>query len=157
MKHRLLLKSDLRNDQLYLNGSSFSAHLLACVPTEGATSLLVNRLEDMENIIPNLQADEWGISPQEQPPDLQLLFNLEELALWKLDTFKGICPELSIVFLPFNASHSSGDWKLTNVLNYLLFFFHSICFKGYNIWRNLRYSNGRNRNKYLILVVKEKV
>ncbi|CAL5345732.1 unnamed protein product [Camellia sinensis] len=100
---------------LYLNGSSFNAHLLACVPKDGATSLLVNLLEDMENIIPNLQAEdglnvlkylsiricsqfeylinteEWGISPQAQPPDLQLLFKLEELALWKLDTFNGIC------------------------------------------------------------------
>ncbi|KAF5944249.1 hypothetical protein HYC85_018326 [Camellia sinensis] len=104
MEAQTASESDLRNNQLYLNGSSFNAHLLACVPTEGATSLLVNRLEDMENIIPNLQADvdglnfeyliyteEWGISPQEQPPDLQLLFNLEESALWKLDTFKGIC------------------------------------------------------------------
>ncbi|CAL5411983.1 unnamed protein product [Camellia sinensis] len=34
---------------------------------------------------------EWGISSQEQPCDLQLLFNLEELELWKLDSFKGIC------------------------------------------------------------------
>ncbi|KAL7212143.1 hypothetical protein ACSBR2_014917 [Camellia fascicularis] len=82
-----------------------------------AMHLSVEHLQDMKNIFSNLQADveglnvfehlrikdccqfeylinteEWGISPQAQPPDLQLLFNLEELELWKLDTFKGICP-----------------------------------------------------------------
>ncbi|KAL7242771.1 hypothetical protein ACSBR1_015205 [Camellia fascicularis] len=115
-----------------------------------ATRLLLGHFQDMKSIFPNLQADvdglnvlerlsiedcsqfeylinteEWGISPQAQPPDLQLLFNLEELKLWGLDTFKGICPsaltsfnwvcfpklrslnvfkcpELSTVLLPFN-------------------------------------------------------
>ncbi|CAL5409554.1 unnamed protein product [Camellia sinensis] len=62
-------------------------HFKAKVTVNGATSLLVNRLEDMENIIPNLQAED-GLNAQ--PPDLQLLFKLEELARWKLDTFNGI-------------------------------------------------------------------
>ncbi|THG06298.1 hypothetical protein TEA_010054 [Camellia sinensis var. sinensis] len=82
-----------------------------------ATRLLLGHLQDMKDIFPNLQAnvdglnvlehlsiedcsqfeyliniEEWGISPHAQPPDLQLLFNLEELELVKLDTFKGICP-----------------------------------------------------------------
>ncbi|XP_028059657.1 probable disease resistance protein At4g27220 [Camellia sinensis] len=39
-----------------------------------------------------INIEEWGISPQAQPPDLRLLFNMEELKIWKLDTFKGICP-----------------------------------------------------------------
>ncbi|THF95618.1 hypothetical protein TEA_016660 [Camellia sinensis var. sinensis] len=82
-----------------------------------ATRLLLGHLQDMKDIFPNLQAnvdglnvlehlsiedcsqfeyliniEECGISPHAQPPDLQLLFNLEELELVKLDTFKGICP-----------------------------------------------------------------
>ncbi|GMP73114.1 hypothetical protein CsSME_00030959 [Camellia sinensis var. sinensis] len=82
-----------------------------------ATRLLLGHLQDMKGIFPNLQAnvdglnvlehlsiedcsqfeylintEEWGISSHAQPPDLQLLFNLEELELVKLDTFKGICP-----------------------------------------------------------------
>ncbi|CAL5409565.1 unnamed protein product [Camellia sinensis] len=73
-----------------------------------------------------INTEEWGISSQAQQLDLQLLFNLEELELSCLVTFKGICaasalttlswvcfpklrslkvgdcPSLSTVLLPFN-------------------------------------------------------
>ncbi|KAL7214490.1 hypothetical protein ACSBR1_026826 [Camellia fascicularis] len=87
-----------------------------------ATHLRIKDCRQFEYLI---NTEEWGISSQAQPRDLQLLFNLEELVLRHLDSFKGIyatsavttsswvcfpklrslgvsfCPELSIV-LPFN-------------------------------------------------------
>ncbi|XP_028081830.1 probable disease resistance protein At4g27220 [Camellia sinensis] len=84
------------------------------------------RIEDCSELEYLINRDEWGISSQAQPRDLQLLSNLEELELDKLDSFKGICaanalttsswvcfpklrsltvrecPELSTVLLPFN-------------------------------------------------------
>ncbi|THG03391.1 disease resistance protein At4g27190-like [Camellia sinensis] len=88
-----------------------------------ATHLRIKDCRQFEYLI---NAEEWGISSQAQPRDLQLLFNLEELVLQHLDSFKGICatsavttsswvcfpklrslgvsfcPELSNVLLPFN-------------------------------------------------------
>ncbi|GMP73110.1 hypothetical protein CsSME_00030955 [Camellia sinensis var. sinensis] len=88
-----------------------------------ATYLRIDRCCELEYLI---NTEEWGISSQAQPRDLQLLFNLEELELYRLDTFKGICaasalttsswelfpklrslmvihcPSLSTVLLPFN-------------------------------------------------------
>ncbi|THF97274.1 hypothetical protein TEA_020889 [Camellia sinensis var. sinensis] len=88
-----------------------------------ATYLGIEDCSEFEYLI---NTEEWGISSQAQPRDLQLLFNLEELVLGALDSFKGICeasalatsswvcfpklrtlivgscPELSTVLLPFN-------------------------------------------------------
>ncbi|GMP73099.1 hypothetical protein CsSME_00030947 [Camellia sinensis var. sinensis] len=88
-----------------------------------ATYLGIEDCSEFEYLI---NTEEWGISSQAQPRDLQLLFNLEELVLGGLDSFKGICaasalatsswvcfpklrtlivgncPELSTVLLPFN-------------------------------------------------------
>ncbi|CAL5409553.1 unnamed protein product [Camellia sinensis] len=49
-------------------------------------------IEDCSQFEYLINTKEWGISSHAQRPDLQLLFNLEELELVKLDTFKGICP-----------------------------------------------------------------
>ncbi|KAI7999718.1 Disease resistance protein [Camellia lanceoleosa] len=88
-----------------------------------ATRLRIESCSELEYLI---NTEEWGISSQAQPRDLQLLFNLEELELYWLDSFKGICaasalttsswvcfpklrtlrvwicPSLSTVLLPFN-------------------------------------------------------
>ncbi|CAL5345763.1 unnamed protein product [Camellia sinensis] len=88
-----------------------------------ATRLKIESCSQLEYLI---DTEEWGISSQAQPRDLQLLFNLEELVLGNLDSFKGICaasaittsswvcfpklrtlrvhvcPSLSTVLLPFN-------------------------------------------------------
>ncbi|KAL7212121.1 hypothetical protein ACSBR2_014898 [Camellia fascicularis] len=88
-----------------------------------ATRLRIENCSELEYLI---NTEEWGISSQAQPRDLQLLFNLEELELYWLDSFKGICaasalttsswvgflklrsldvyrcPSLSTVLLPFN-------------------------------------------------------
>ncbi|KAI8000515.1 Importin subunit alpha-4 [Camellia lanceoleosa] len=88
-----------------------------------ATNLNIEGCPQLEYLI---NTEEWGISSQAQPRDLQLLFNLEELLLDELDSFKGICaasalttsswvcfpklrtlrvwicPSLSTVLLPFN-------------------------------------------------------
>ncbi|CAL5411996.1 unnamed protein product [Camellia sinensis] len=88
-----------------------------------ATHLRIEVYSQLEYLI---NTKEWGISSQAQPRDLQLLFNLVELKLYCLDSFKGICatsapttsswvcfpklrsltvkncPELSTVLLPFN-------------------------------------------------------
>ncbi|GMP73112.1 hypothetical protein CsSME_00030957 [Camellia sinensis var. sinensis] len=88
-----------------------------------ATRLRIKNCSELEYLI---NTEEWGISSQAQPRDLQLLFNLEELELECLDSFKGICaasafttsswvcfpklrrldvsmcPSLSTVLLPFN-------------------------------------------------------
>ncbi|CAL5345788.1 unnamed protein product [Camellia sinensis] len=88
-----------------------------------ATYLGIEDCSEFEYLI---NTEEWGISSYAQPRDLQLLFNLEELVLGGLDSFKGICaasalatsswvcfpklrtlivgncPELSTVLLPFN-------------------------------------------------------
>ncbi|THF97289.1 hypothetical protein TEA_020904 [Camellia sinensis var. sinensis] len=88
-----------------------------------ATRLRIESCSQLEYLI---DTEEWGISSQAQPRDLQLLFNLEELELEDLDSFKGICaasalttsswewfpklrslvvdkcPSLSTVLLPFN-------------------------------------------------------
>ncbi|CAL5410893.1 unnamed protein product [Camellia sinensis] len=53
-----------------------------------ATRLSIENCSELEYLI---DTEEWGISSQAQPRDLQLLFNLEELVLYKLDSFKGIC------------------------------------------------------------------
>ncbi|CAL5409639.1 unnamed protein product [Camellia sinensis] len=87
------------------------------------THLRIENCFELEYLI---NTEEWGISSQAQPRDLQSLFNLEELGLVKLDSFKGICaasalttsswvcfpklrrldvcecPSLSTVLLPFN-------------------------------------------------------
>ncbi|CAL5345818.1 unnamed protein product [Camellia sinensis] len=84
------------------------------------------RIEDCSELEYLINTEEWGISSQAQPRDLQFLFNLEELELSYLPIFKGICaasalttsswvcfpklrrldvgfcPSLSTVFLPFN-------------------------------------------------------
>ncbi|GMP72995.1 hypothetical protein CsSME_00030859 [Camellia sinensis var. sinensis] len=84
------------------------------------------RIEDCSELEYLINTEEWGISSQAQPHDLQLLFNLEELKLSSLPSFKGIsaasalttsswewfpkfrssmvftCPSLSTVLLPFN-------------------------------------------------------
>ncbi|KAL7212129.1 hypothetical protein ACSBR2_014905 [Camellia fascicularis] len=107
-----------------------------------ATHLSVEHLQDMKNIFPNLQADveglnrNGGISPQAQPPDLQLLFNLEELKLWKLDTFKGICP----------GALTTSSWVCFPRLRSLEV---NTCPE---VWRSFLYQHVRNWNKYLILV-----
>ncbi|GMP73004.1 hypothetical protein CsSME_00030868 [Camellia sinensis var. sinensis] len=88
-----------------------------------ATCLKIVDCSQFEYLI---NTEEWGISSQAQQLDLQLLFNLEELELNCLVTFKGICaasalttsswvcfpklrslkvgdcPSLSTVLLPFN-------------------------------------------------------
>ncbi|CAL5409612.1 unnamed protein product [Camellia sinensis] len=88
-----------------------------------ATRLSIEDCSELEYLI---NTEEWGISSQAQPRDLQLFFNLEELVLYCLDSFKGICaasalttsswvffpklrrlivnncPSLSTVLLPFN-------------------------------------------------------
>ncbi|GMP73000.1 hypothetical protein CsSME_00030864 [Camellia sinensis var. sinensis] len=88
-----------------------------------ATRLSIEDCSELEYLI---NTEEWGISSQAQQRDLQLLFNLEELELSSLVTFKGICaasalttsswvcfpklrslkvgdcPSLSTVLLPFN-------------------------------------------------------
>ncbi|KAF5944296.1 hypothetical protein HYC85_018373 [Camellia sinensis] len=88
-----------------------------------ATRLKIVDCSQFEYLI---NTEEWGISSQAQQLDLQLLFNLEELELSCLVTFKGICaasalttsswvcfpklrslkvgdcPSLSTVLLPFN-------------------------------------------------------
>ncbi|KAL7212127.1 hypothetical protein ACSBR2_014903 [Camellia fascicularis] len=48
-------------------------------------------IEDCSQFKYLIDTEEWGISSQAQPRDLQLLFNLEELELRRLDTFEGIC------------------------------------------------------------------
>ncbi|KAI8000520.1 Disease resistance protein RPS2 [Camellia lanceoleosa] len=53
-----------------------------------ATHLTIEDCSELEYLI---NTEEWGISSQAQPRDLQLLFNLEELELYRLDRFKGIC------------------------------------------------------------------
>ncbi|CAL5410873.1 unnamed protein product [Camellia sinensis] len=84
------------------------------------------RIEDCSELEYLINTEEWGISSQAQPRDLQFPFNLEELELYHLDSFKGICaasalttsswvyfpklrsltvntcPSLSTVLLPFN-------------------------------------------------------
>ncbi|CAL5345745.1 unnamed protein product [Camellia sinensis] len=84
------------------------------------------RIEDCSELEYLINTEEWGISSQAQPRDLQFLFNLEELELSYLPIFKGICaasalttsswvgflklrsldvyscPSLSTVLLPFN-------------------------------------------------------
>ncbi|KAL7212146.1 hypothetical protein ACSBR2_014920 [Camellia fascicularis] len=88
-----------------------------------ATHLKIVDCSELEYLI---NTEEWGILSQAQTRDLQLLFNLEELVLGNLDSFKGICaasalttsslvyfpklrslgvfscPSLSTVLLPFN-------------------------------------------------------
>ncbi|KAI7999984.1 Disease resistance protein [Camellia lanceoleosa] len=49
------------------------------------------RIEDCSELEYLINTEEWGISSQAQPRDLQLLFNLEVLELSGLDSFKGIC------------------------------------------------------------------
>ncbi|GMP73025.1 hypothetical protein CsSME_00030888 [Camellia sinensis var. sinensis] len=53
-----------------------------------ATHLSIEDCSELEYLI---NTEEWRISSQAQPRDLQLLFNLEDLVLWSLDSFKGIC------------------------------------------------------------------
>ncbi|CAL5409564.1 unnamed protein product [Camellia sinensis] len=84
------------------------------------------RIEDCSELEYLINTEEWGISSQAQPRDLQVPFNLEELELRSLDSFKGTCaareltafsrvcfpklrsltvgncPSLSTVLLPFN-------------------------------------------------------
>ncbi|CAL5409563.1 unnamed protein product [Camellia sinensis] len=50
-----------------------------------------SEIEDCSQFEYLINTEEWGISSQAQARDLQLLFNLEELELRGLDTFKGIC------------------------------------------------------------------
>ncbi|GMP73046.1 hypothetical protein CsSME_00030904 [Camellia sinensis var. sinensis] len=88
-----------------------------------ATHLNIDYFCELEYLI---NTEEWGISSQAQPRDLQLLFNVEELELSCLHSFKGICaasalttsswewfpklrslkvfmcPKLSTILLPFN-------------------------------------------------------
>ncbi|KAI8001590.1 putative disease resistance protein [Camellia lanceoleosa] len=49
------------------------------------------RIEDCSELEYLINTEEWGISSRAQPRDLQLLFNLEKLELFGLDSFKGIC------------------------------------------------------------------
>ncbi|XP_028121294.1 disease resistance protein At4g27190-like [Camellia sinensis] len=89
------------------------------------------RIEDCSELEYLINTEEWGISSQAQPRDLQFLFNLEELELSYLPIFKGICaasalttsswvgflklrsldvyscPSLSTVLLPFR--DGNGD------------------------------------------------
>ncbi|CAL5345796.1 unnamed protein product [Camellia sinensis] len=94
------------------------------------------RIEDCSELEYLINTEEWGISSQAQPRDLQLLFNLEVLVLWDLDSFKGICaanalttsswvcfpklmrldvrfcPSLSTVLLPFNLLQRLQHWRI---------------------------------------------
>ncbi|KAI8000861.1 Disease resistance protein [Camellia lanceoleosa] len=106
-----------------LVGSMVNWSKLQKMVLKRATRLRIESCSQLEYLI---DTEEWGISSQAQPRDLQLLFNLEELELCDLDSFKGlcaasalttsnwvcfpklrtlrvrICPSLSTVLLPFN-------------------------------------------------------
>ncbi|XP_028081852.1 disease resistance protein At4g27190-like [Camellia sinensis] len=59
-----------------------------------ATCLRIENCSQLEYLI---DTEEWGISSQAQPRDLELLFNLEELELSRLDTFDGICAASALI------------------------------------------------------------
>ncbi|KAF5944301.1 hypothetical protein HYC85_018378 [Camellia sinensis] len=65
-----------------------------------ATHMKIEKYCQFEYLI---NAEELGISSQAQPRDLQLLFNLEELKLRDLDSFKGICAASAL-------TTSSWEW-----------------------------------------------
>ncbi|XP_028056799.1 uncharacterized protein LOC114260819 [Camellia sinensis] len=103
-----------------------------------ARHLRIVKCHELECLI---NTEEWGISSQAQPCDLQLLFNLEELELYGLDTYKEICaasavttsswvcfpklrrlevnacPELSAVLLPFNLLQRLQHLEELSVIN----------------------------------------
>ncbi|GMP72980.1 hypothetical protein CsSME_00030845 [Camellia sinensis var. sinensis] len=56
--------------------------------SERATHLYIEECPQLEYLI---NTEGWGISSQAQPRDLQLFCNLEQLQLFGLDSFKGIC------------------------------------------------------------------
>ncbi|THG06127.1 hypothetical protein TEA_008004 [Camellia sinensis var. sinensis] len=59
-----------------------------------ATCLSIKDCSELEYLI---NTEEWGISSQAQPRDLKLLFNLEDLELYRLDSFKGICAASALI------------------------------------------------------------
>ncbi|CAL5409588.1 unnamed protein product [Camellia sinensis] len=65
-----------------------------------ATHMKIEKCCQFEYLI---NTEELGISSQAQPRDLQLLFNLEELELKDLDSFKGICAASAL-------TTSSWEW-----------------------------------------------
>ncbi|CAL5345751.1 unnamed protein product [Camellia sinensis] len=103
-----------------------------------ATHLRIVNCHELEYLI---NTEEWGISSQAQPRDLQLLCNLEGLDLTGLDSFKGICaasalttsswvcfpklrrldvykcPSLSTVLLPFNLLQRLQHLEELSVIN----------------------------------------